>query len=229
MRQSRNKSGNRRRARLVDRLQLWWSTSKRIDGLWVGTIAAEPAPLLQRVERALDLIKSHDRVRYDRLIQDIERVWVRVVPHGIGAFNEAIDACELDTRFVRAETSTAEQIAALIVHEATHARLLRSGIDYGDDLRARVEAVCFRREIAFATKLPNGAQVRESAERNLKLYSDDALWTDAALEGRHVKGASEALRYLGVPNWVVRTTVAARLLRLRIINRMRESTRRKQM
>lgn len=217
MRQSRNKSGNRRRARLVDRLQFWWSTSKRIDGLWVGTIAAEPAPLLQRVERALNLIKSHDRVRYDRLIQDIERVWVRLVPHALGTFNEAINTCELDTRYVRAETSTPERIAATIVHEATHARLLRSGIDYSEDLRARVEAICLRREIAFATRLPNGAQVRESAKRILESYNADADWSDAALNEQYLKGTIEALRHLGVPNWLVRTLVAVRALRLRIV------------
>src|SRR5262249_52636355 len=158
MRQSKNRSGKRRRAKLIDRLALWGSNSKRIDGLWVGALVAVPGPLLQRVEQALDLIKLHDRVRYGRLMQDIERVWVRLVPYGLGALNEAMNACELDTRFVGAETSTPEQIAATIVHEATHARIVRCGIGYSHDLRARVEAVCLRREIAFATRLPNGAQ-----------------------------------------------------------------------
>jgi hypothetical protein len=229
MSQRKNNSGERKRARLIDKLQLWRSTGKRIDGLWVGTIEAEPALLLQRVEWALDLIKSHDRVRYDRLIQDIERVWVRLVPHGLGSFNEPINTCELDTRFVRAETSTPEQIAAVIVHEATHARLLRSGIDYSQDLRARVEAICLRREIAFATRLRNGAQIRESAERVLELYSADDNWSDAALDEQYSKGSIEALRHLGVPNWVVRSIVAVRALRLRIVHNVRDHTRRKRM
>jgi hypothetical protein len=179
------------------------------------------------VERALNLIKLHDRVRYHRLIQDVERVWVRLVPHGSGTFNEAINTCELDTRFVCVETSTPEQIASMIVHEATHARLLRSGIDYSEDLRARVEAVCVRREIAFATRLPNGAQVRERAERNLESYTADALWAGPAFEERFLKGSVETLRYLGVPNWVIRTLLAARALRLGIVRHMRLSTRRR--
>jgi hypothetical protein len=226
MRQSKIRSRKRRRARLIDKLQLWRSTSKRIDGLWVGVFEPEPAPLLQRVERALGLIKSYDRVRYVRLNQDIERVWVRLVPHALGTFNESIDTCELDSRFVRAETSTPEQIAAAIVHEATHARLLRRGIDYSPDLRPRVEAVCLRREIAFAARLPNGAQIRESAKRMLESCNADDDWSDAALDELYLKGSVEALRHLGVPNWVVRTLVAVRALRLRILHHIRQPTRR---
>jgi hypothetical protein len=101
------------------------SPTKRIDGLWIGIGGAVQGDqqLLDRVEEALALITRYDRLRYDRLSRDLKRVWVHVL-HGIrGCYNEAFAACELDARFVLAETTSPELIAATIVHEATHSRL----------------------------------------------------------------------------------------------------------
>jgi hypothetical protein len=207
--------GRVKRPRSIDRIQLWSSTSKRIDGLWVGTIEGQSGAILERVEAALTLIKAHDQPRYNRLARDFDRVWVRLIPYGLACYNEAIGACELDTRFVLAEDSTPELIASAIVHEATHARLMRCGIGYGQELRARVEAVCFRREIAFAARLPKGDRARESAERSLEFYSTDAFWTDVASTERNLDGATATLRYLGIPEWLVRSFATLYALRHR--------------
>ena len=59
----------------------------------------------------------------------------------------------LDERFVTNPETTIERIASVIVHEATHARMERCGIGYAEDQRARIETVCFRRELAFAVRL----------------------------------------------------------------------------
>jgi hypothetical protein len=176
--------------------------------LWVATgeSKADCALVWRRVEGALCLIKTYDRRRYDRLLRDLERLWVRVSVYGfLGCHNTSINACELDTRYVLAETTSEEVIASTIVHEATHARLWRGGIAYEERLRARIEAACVRREIAFAAKLPNGQEVRERAERALELCAADDNWTDAVFDARHIQGAMEAMRYLGMPNWFVRT------------------------
>ena len=210
---------------LFDWLELRWCTNKRIDGLWIGTGEREPERVLRRVQAALGLIKAYDRLRYDRLIRDVARVWVRVVPHGLGTFNEPIKACELDTRFVLAETSSAEAIASTIVHEATHARLLGCGIGYEDEIPARVETVCFRRELAFAAKLPNGEQVLQSVERTLQSSSTPGFWTDTTFNERVDEGRVEALRHLGAPDWLVRTALAVRTLRQRICSLIRGPTR----
>jgi hypothetical protein len=181
--------------------------------------------VLRRVEEALCLIKTYDRLRYDRLIRDLERVWVRVIPDSVGCFNESLDACELDTRFVLAETSFLEVIASTIVHEATHARLMRCGIGYDEELRGRVEAVCLRSELAFAAKLPNGDQVRDRVERTLELCTTNGHWSNAAFEKRYIEGASEAARHLGIPDWLLRTVLALRALRLSVSRHFRGVTR----
>jgi len=56
------------------------------------------------------------------------------------------------------------------------------GIGYDEDIRARVERVCIRRELAFAAKLPNGEQVRQQAERILPLCDDVSYWTKRCLQ-----------------------------------------------
>ena len=189
----------KRRPALVDRLELWLSKHRQVDGLWIGTYECEAQPVLQTVETALDLIAAYDRVRYDRLRRDLKRVWVRTLFGDLANFNESADACELDVRFVLDAEPSPETVASIIVHEATHARLWHRGIGYEAHLRSRVEAVCFRRELAFAKKLPNGKPLRKRAERMLDLCASNDFWTNTAFKERHVEGAIEAARYVGLP------------------------------
>jgi hypothetical protein len=155
------------------------------------------------VETALALIGRYDPVRYKRILQDIERVWVGIIPGAVGQLNRPLNACMLDKRFVVAETARPELIASTIVHEATHARLMHCGIGYEEPIRARVEAVCFKREIAFAAKLPNGEEVRKQAERRLAYYGSE-YWTNSSHKARYGTDAAEALRYTGAPEWLIR-------------------------
>ncbi len=111
------------------------------------------------------------------------------------------------------------------MHEATHARLIRCGIGYEEGLRARVELACIRREKAFAAKLPNGGEVRERAERMLQLCATHSYWTDTAFDERYVEGGIEALRHLGVPDWLARAVLTLRALRRSMIRQIRRLTR----
>src|SRR5262245_39982752 len=209
---------------LSDRVMLWLSSGRRIDGLWVGTyFQTNAGPVMQCVEEGLRLIKVHDRRRYDRLCKDLTRVWVRLVPGALARYVPAMETCELDERFVLAQASSPELVAAAIVHEATHARLWRRGIGYDENLRARVEAACFRRELAFAARLPNGERVREEARDALGM--SPATWTDDAERDRDVDGSAEVLHHLGAPNWLVRALLAARAWRASGTARRRSSGR----
>jgi hypothetical protein len=212
----------RERPRLVDRLELRLSRGRRVDGLWIGIASFDPEPILRRVEEALHLIRAHDQLRYNRLKRDLERVWVRDIVGAIGSFNKSMRACTLDREFVVAEGLCPELIAATIVHEATHARLDRCGIDYKEELRSRIEAVCFRRELAFAAKLPNGERVRATATRSLEFYASDKYWTNAAMAEYRDKAAVEKLRQLGMPEWLGRSVLFLRNQRLHV----RSSTQR---
>jgi hypothetical protein len=185
-----------------------------VDELWVGVFAdSESEPTLRRVEEALRLIKTYDRIRYDRLMSDLDRVWVQDVPGALGNFEQSLRACVLDRRYVLAETSAPEVIAATIVHEATHARLHRRGIDYEEELRPRIERACLRRELAFAARLPDGEQVRTRAESALALCTTQDFWTNAAFAARHDPNHIEVIRHLGAPEWLVRAALVLLALR----------------
>ncbi|HEU5273868.1 MAG TPA: hypothetical protein VFU97_09415 [Xanthobacteraceae bacterium] len=193
---------------LVSRVQLWFSTHKRIDGLWISTWERDPDFLLRRVEEALELIKTYDRLRYDRITRDLDRVWARMVFGYAAQYTPAMNACELDVRFVLAVASSPAIIAASIVHEATHARIMHRGIEYAEPIRARIEAICVRRELAFAKKLPNGLELQELAEGRLERCATPEFWTNAKFRERDVEGTIEAARDAGIPMWIVRVVFA---------------------
>jgi hypothetical protein len=68
---------------------------------------------------------------------------------------------------------------------------MRCGIGYDEAMLAGVEAVCVRRQIAFADRLPAGALSRDEAERNLTLRpTSDG--TNEATRDRHREGGAEA-------------------------------------
>ena len=189
------------RPRLLDRLQMHLSTGRVFDGLWIATDTDKSELVLERVEAALRLIKTHDPHRYNRIRRDLSRVWVRLLAGARGSFNASLSACELDERFVLDDKRTPVELTSVIVHEATHARIHRAGIRYRAELRHRIEAACFRAEATFARRVPHGESVAERAERWLKASPE--YWSDASLEREFVEGAAEALRHLGVPQWIV--------------------------
>jgi hypothetical protein len=196
------------------------SDGERIDGLWVGSwLGKEKDAEFRRVAEALGLIKTHDRLRYNRLIRDLQRIWVVPLFGDAGTFSRAITCCKLDPRIVLAEPP--EVIASVIVHEATHARLFQRGIGYEEAERARVEAVCIRRELAFAGRLPNGELVREYAVRALESCTHPEHWTDASSYARRLAAGAEAVRYAGLPEWPVRALVALHAARQRISRSIR--------
>jgi hypothetical protein len=211
----------RARPRIVDRIGLAISVSRHLDGIWIGSWRGT-AEDLTRVEGALLLIKQHSPVDYARINRKLERIWIHLLFHGLGEYRHSLRACILDERYVSDPATTVEQIASTIVHEATHARLERYGIEYKEELRARIEAICFRRELAFAVRLPDSAELQQGIARCLEWYPvNPDQFSDAHFQERHTAGGIEALRYLGTPDWLIRAIV----MPLPIIRRARKLLR----
>jgi hypothetical protein len=198
-----NKPGQK--ATIVDRICLWLSTSRGVDGLWVGSMECKPQPGLRRVEDALRLIKDHDPLHYSRIISHLERIWVDLLPHARASYERSLNACKLDERFVLLETTSLERIASCIVHEATHARLERWGIGYDDEkVRSRIEAICLRRELNFVGKLPQAEPLREELARTLEwCIGEHDYFSNVNSWQRWERGNVETLRHLGAPDWVI--------------------------
>jgi hypothetical protein len=199
---------------VVDRLDLWFSTGRDVDGLWVGTTEDEPQPGLRRVEDALQLIKQHDPLHYSRIVQHLERIWIRLETTATACYYKPLNACILDKRFVLLEATTLEHIASSIVHEATHARLERWGVRYEEGKRARIEAICLRRELNFVAKLPHSEPLREEIAHTLEwCASDHDYFSDANFGQRELQGGVDALRQLGAPEWIITFVLKARSAR----------------
>jgi hypothetical protein len=181
------------------------STARRVDGIWIGSWGRTPEEDLTRIEGALSLIQQHSPLDHARILRELERIWVDLSFHGLAEYKHSLRACILDERYLADPATTIERIASTIVHEATHARLERYGIGYKAELRARIEAICFRRELAFAVRLPNSPELQQQIAQSLEWYqANPDFFSDATFRERDTAGGIEALRHVGVPDLLIR-------------------------
>jgi hypothetical protein len=189
---------------VVGRLARWaavkLSGTRTVDGLLIISDKGT-----DKIVEALQLIRDFDPVRYRRLLGDVRQVFVTTLPASVAQWANSSKACELDERHIISEETTPELVASIIVHEATHARLMRCGIGYEEALRDRVEQVCLRREIAFAARLPTGKGRGQQAEATLEAMPD---FSDKAMSERNLSGLRDALLYLNMPTRLVHLTVS---------------------
>jgi hypothetical protein len=133
----------------------------------------------QKIEQALRLIAEHDPLRFARLRRDVRRILIFTLRGFRGRWFQPLRMCVLDRGYLLLSDADASEIASTIVHEATHARLMRAGFNYDPEIRHRVERLCFKAEIAFGKRVPNGLWLIARAEAQLARDPHD--WTDEAL------------------------------------------------
>src|SRR5690349_19682543 len=101
--------------------------------------------LFARTEAALALVARVDPRRFRRLSRDLAVLHVR---RGFtrGAYYHATRACVLDNTFVANPRFAVTEVAACLVHEATHARIAAMGVRRDGDAAARAheERICRR-------------------------------------------------------------------------------------
>jgi len=196
-----------------ERLVMRISYHRHFEDLWIGVLGGKSDDhLLRRLEAALVLIRQHDPVRYKRICRDIDRIWICPLPGPLGSFQPALRRCNLEFRFVG--SSSPEVIASTIVHEATHAHPCLRKIGYPEALRYRIEQICMRQELAFASRLPDGGEAREQVERNLT--RPPSSWSDAALGTWYLSEELAMARHFGVPDWIIKSSRAIRNARQRL-------------
>ncbi len=159
-----------------------------------------------RIKNAIQLINFADPQRMRRIALDLKGgivVEPRFRHHA--QLETSTLTCELTTSYVRSNAAI-EELAMIIVHEATHARLWRAGISYDEPIRTRVEATCIRREMAFADKLVGGEHWCEIAQDDIDELpeldlSDEAFYNQQKFyKWRNLR----ELRRNGAPCWFIR-------------------------
>jgi hypothetical protein len=116
----------------------------------------------------------------------VHSITVATVVGAAGCWRRDLRAILIDQRFVLASGTTLEDLAALIVHELTHARLERAGFEYVTSARARIERICMLAERNFIARLPASRERERLERRNGRQRSTQTnYWTDAAFAARH--------------------------------------------
>ena len=165
---------------------------REIHGLPVRIVNTRPEiqteEVAQRLAAALDLIATYAARCYRRLRSDlagfvVERFACR------GAFFPMSRECLVELTFTVNPQVSLPEIAASIVHEATHARVARRcgslpprptgrGAAWAPpQLRGREERLCRRVELDFGLALPDGAVVVRRAQASLALTEQEVAPT----------------------------------------------------
>jgi hypothetical protein len=120
----------------------------------------ETSQVIGRLTQALDLIATHAPRRFHRMRQDLAGIVVRRFPCR-GAFFHQERECLVELTFTVNPRHTLAEIAASILHEATHARVARMCGALPQEQRAQEERLCRTVELEFGQALPDdpGKQV----------------------------------------------------------------------
>lgn len=195
-------SFSRWRDRLAEKLGLNPASTRTVHELPVFVINTrseiETERLYTRLDAVLDLIATYQPRRYRRLKRDVAGFLVRRFPCR-GAYLPEARTCLVELTFLANPDFSDAQIAASILHEATHARLHRLGLDLSGPT---AERLCRKAELDFGHAVPDGAAVIARAQESLALADHDVApeidWDEARrrvaeidLEARRNQHAAE--------------------------------------
>ena len=106
----------------------------------------------EKLAQAAELIRIYDQLRYRLLTAEVQLIVVTDRPIEAEYYDFA-SAVIMQAKMI--ELLDVQGLAAVLIHEATHARIRRSGIRYAAVAEPRVERLCLRNEIWFLQKVPN--------------------------------------------------------------------------
>jgi hypothetical protein len=158
-----------------------------VHGLPVRVVNTRPdirtGQVVQRLTAALDLIATYSPRRYRRLRRDLAGFVVQRFACR-GAFFPQSRECLVELTFTVNPGHALPEIAASIVHEATHARVATMCGARPPDRLAREERLCRRAELEFGLAVPGGAVGVERARASLSLADREVAprvnWAEAA-------------------------------------------------
>jgi hypothetical protein len=170
-------------------------TRQRIRGIPVQVDNTRPdidtAQVLKRLTEALDLIATYAPRRFRRLQHDFAGIVVRRFPCR-GAFFPQERECLVELTFTVNPRHTLAEIAASIVHEATHARVASMCGPLPQAQRPREERLCRQAELEFGLALPDGGVVVERARASLALADQEVAPAVDWAEGARRVAAADA-------------------------------------
>ena len=153
----------------------------------------DSAQVLARLRQALDLIATYAPSRLRRMQRDLAGIVVRRFPCR-GAFFYQERECLVELTFTVNPRHGLAEIAASIVHEATHARLAAMCGPLPSHHRPHEERLCRKAELEFGLAIPNGEVVAERARAALAMADQDVApvvdWVEASRRVQAVDGGA---------------------------------------
>ena len=163
------------------------------------------ALVLDKLSAAFAMTEAHDQRVFACVRGCVRRLYVS----GTGApyvarWLPTLNMCLLTVDWVLRPDVRPANIACAIVHEATHARLLRFG--YDERIRHRIERICHKQEEAFARRLEDVPEIVARAhadqQRPQGFYSDNRLRERSLTAARRFGVPALVVR---IVSWVLRT------------------------
>ena len=166
----------------------WWSDavaaakerlmaeSRTIRGVPVTVINTRPdietTRVFERLDGALGVIERHQPHRLRRFRQDVSGIIVKRFACRAAFFGDTRQ-CLIELTFAGEGKFSDAQVAASIVHEGVHARLLTMGLSGRPECHAREERLCRKAELELGLAVPDGQAVVERAMASLTLDDVD--------------------------------------------------------
>lgn len=176
------------------------------DLAWAVDSAALPLARA-RLREGLDLLDETWPRWASRARQYVRRIQVVSVLDASAQWHQHRAQIELNQEYLCSPTTSAADIAGLLVHEATHARIDAARIPYLPRMRVRIERACISEQIRFALALESpddSARLATHYRENWR--SAEAIWSPEQADHH----ATAALSRAGMPQWIIRAGLRIR-------------------
>jgi len=181
--------------RVCFRLWARFAPAAEMHGIRIINLESPTAQstLIARMAEVIELIARYDPQRLQQIRRYAPTI-VLVPTGGSGEYWYKTRAFGLDTKLI--DSGDTPLIAMTAIHEATHARLEQMGVSNDPANTARVERICTRAEVDFATKVPDGSRYIPALNHRLA----QEWWSDEATFARNTR----RLLSPGFPRWMLK-------------------------
>jgi len=153
--------------KVAQRMDIWSS----VDGVRVGALSPDRAMGVRakvRLMDALKLIRTNSPQRYLRICRDMRSI-LAIAPRSnrdiYATYTPGLRMCIVNAYMAANDSIAIEELAAVIVHEAAHARLWKRGVRHTRRVLTRIEYVCLKEEIVFLKRLSCTEDLVHAIER----------------------------------------------------------------
>ena len=149
---------------------------RTIRGVRITVVNSRPdidtEHVFEKLDGALGVIERYQPHRLRRFRHDVRGIIVKRFACRAAFFGETRE-CLIELTFAGEGKFSDAQVAASIVHEGVHARLLTMGLSGHPGCQAREERLCRNAELELGLAVPDGQAVIERAMASLSLDDVD--------------------------------------------------------